>query len=276
MRRNILARISCCDRINPMNQEALKPAGWVPPFNLEERLKHAFVPPSLYMRYKAAKERLRGEREFALIPFLCEPEKASIDAGANVGTWTWMMAQHSKEVHAFEPNPKNILKLRRNVGKLKNVTIYGIALSDQGGEAILRIPRGSKGNSNQRASLSTVAVGDDQAFTAMRVKQKRLDDCGVRNVGFIKIDVEGFELTLLEGTRETITRDRPNLLIEIEEGHTKIPINELVQHVEKLGYRCLYLRRGTLASFSQFDAKAEHRNPQSRGDYVFNFIFLPE
>lgn len=259
-----------------MNQEALSPAGWVPPFTLEERLKHMFVPPSLYMRYKAAKERRRGEREFALIPFLCAPEKTSIDAGANVGTWTWMMAQHSKEVHAFEPNPKNISKLRRNVGKLKNATVHGIALSDRGGEAILRIPSGSKGHSNQRASLSTVAVGDDQAFTALRVEQKRLDDCGLRNVGFIKIDVEGFELTLLEGARETIARERPNLLIEIEEAHTKAPINESVQHVVELGYRCLYLRRGTLASFSHFDAEAEHRNPPSRGDYVFNFIFLPE
>ena len=259
-----------------MNREALRPAGWVPPFSLEERLKHMFVPPSLYRAYRAAKERRRGEREFALIPFLCVAEKTSIDVGANVGTWTWTMAQYSKEVHAFEPNPKNISKLRRNVGNLKNVAIHGIALSDREGEAILRIPRGPKGHSNQRASLSTVTVGDDQAFTALRVEQKRLDDCGLRNVGFIKIDVEGFELPLLEGARETIARERPNLLIEIEEVHTKIPIHEAVQHVVQLGYRCLYLRRGTLASFSHFDAEAEHRSPRSREDYVFNFIFLPE
>ncbi len=168
-----------------MKQEALRPAGWAPPFSLEEQLKHALVPPSLYMAYKAAKERRHGEREFALIPFLCAAEKISIDAGANVGTWTWTMARHSKQVHAFEPNPKNISKLRRNVGNVKNAAIHGIALSDRGGEAILRIPKGSKGHSNQRASLSTVAVGDDPAFTALAVEQTRLDDCGLRNVGFI-------------------------------------------------------------------------------------------
>lgn len=259
-----------------MTEEALKPAGWSPPFSLEERLKQMFVPPSLYMAYKAAKERRHGEGEFALIPFLCAREKTSIDAGANVGVWTWAMARHSKEVHAFEPNPKNLSKLRRNVGKLKNVSIHGLALADAEGEAILRIPRGRKGHSNQRASLSTAAVGDDQAFTALAVKQKRLDDCGLRSVGFIKIDVEGFELTLLEGAQATIARDHPNLIIEIEEAHSKIPIHQSVRQVVDLGYRCLYLRRGTLAPFSQFDAEAEHRNPQAPEDYVFNFIFLPE
>ncbi len=259
-----------------MTEEALKPAGWTPPFSLEERLKHLFVPPSLYMAYKAAKERRRGEGEFALIPFLCAKEKTSIDVGANVGVWTWAMARHSKEVHAFEPNPKNLSKLRRNVGKLNNVSIHGIALADTEGEATLRIPRGPKGHSNQRASLSTAAVGDDQAFTALAVKQKRLDDCAIHNVGFIKIDVEGFEQTVLDGAQATIARDRPNLLIEIEEAHNKIPIEEAVRHVEDLGYRCHTLRHGALEPFSNFDAEARHRFPKAPQDYVFNFIFLPE
>ena len=259
-----------------MIQESAKPVGWVPPFSWEERLKHLIVPPYLYMTYKAAKERRSGEREIALIPYLCRADKSSIDAGANVGTWTWTMARHSKQVHAFEPNPKNISKLRHNVASLRNVTIHGFALSDRGGEATLRIPRGSKGYSNQRASLSSVAVGDDQAFTALRVEQKRLDDCGLKNISFIKIDVEGFELALLDGARETIARERPNLLIEIEEIHTKTSIDDSVQHVIELGYRCLYLRRRTLTCFSRFDAEAEHSNPSSRADYVFNFIFLPE
>lgn len=259
-----------------MTREALRPVGWAPPFSLEERLKQIFVPPSWYMTYKTAKERRRGEREFALIPFLCGQGKISIDAGANVGTWTWSMARYSKEVHAFEPNPKNLSKLRRNLRNLKNVTIHGVALADREGEAILRIPRGSKGHSNQRASLSKVAVGDDQVFSSLAVEQKRLDDLGLRNVGFVKIDVEGFELTLLEGARETIARDHPNLLIEIEEAQTNIPIDESVRFVVDLGYRCLYLRRNTLACFSQFDAEAKHRNSSSPEDYVFNFIFLPE
>ena len=258
-----------------MTEQAPKPAGWAPPFSLEERLKHMFVPPSLYMTYKAAKERRLGEPEFALIPFLCGRDKTSIDVGANVGVWSWAMARHSKRVHAFEPNPKNLSKLRRNLGGLANATIHGVALGDRAGEATLRIPRGAKGHSNQGASLSRIAVGDDRAFTALAVEQRRLDDCAISHVGFIKIDVEGFEQAVLDGARETIARDRPNLLMEIEEAHTNIPIDDSVRRVEELGYRCLYLRRGTLTPFSLFDAAADHRNSKAPEDYVFNFIFLP-
>lgn len=259
-----------------MSQDHPKEPGWHPPFTLEEKLKHALVPPRLYMAYKAAKERRRGEREFALIPFLCDADKISIDAGANVGTWTWSMARHSKAVHAFEPNPKNLIKLKRNVGGLGNVTVHATALSDTAGEALLRIPRGAKGHSNQRASLSAITVGDDQTYTALAVEQKRLDDYRFENVGFIKIDVEGFELALLDGARETLGRERPVLLIEMEEKHTKRSLSDLVATVTAYGYSCLYLKRGQLTPFSNFDAQTQHCNPATRADYVFNFIFLPD
>ena len=64
--------------------------------------------------------------------------------------------------------------------------------------------------------------------------------------------------------------------MEIEEAHTIIPIDDSVRRVEALGYRCLFLRRGTLTPFSQFDPAADHGNAKAREDYVFNFIFLPE
>ena len=39
--------------------------------------------------------------------------------------------------------------------------------------------------------------------------------------GFIKIDVEGHELKVIDGAKETIEKHKPNLLIEIEEQHSK-------------------------------------------------------
>ena len=258
-----------------MMTEAPKPAGWCPPFTFEERLKHLLVPPSLYMTYKSSKERRRGEAEFALIPTLSDPEKTSIDAGANVGTWAWEMARHARAVHAFEPNPKNLVKLRRNVGGRKNVTVHAVALSDASGEAVLRIPKGTKGHSNQRASLSEIAVGADQNFTPVSVEQKRLDDYDFHNVGFIKIDVEGFELALLKGAAATLARERPTLLIEMEEIHARRPITDLIGEVCAYGYDCSYLKRGKLVDIAGFDPETQHRHPKTREDYVFNFVFLP-
>ena len=53
------------------------------------------------------------------------------------------------------------------------------------------------------------------------VRCRRLDDFGLEPVGVIKIDAEGHELTVLQGARALIERDRPSFLIEAEERHKK-------------------------------------------------------
>ena len=50
------------------------------------------------------------------------------------------------------------------------------------------------------------------------VKVVRLDDEGLGNVGFMKIDVEGHEYEVIDGARALLARCRPNLLVEILEG----------------------------------------------------------
>jgi hypothetical protein len=101
-----------------------------------------------------------------------------------------------------------------------------------------------------------------------------LDDLGLKDIGFIKIDVEGFESSVLAGALVTIARDRPSILIEIEEKHTKKPIEDSLQEVVALGYRGLFIRNGALHPLSAFDPVAHHRQPTA--GYVFNFLFLPD
>jgi len=155
------------------------------------------------------------------------------------------------------------------------IQVSPIALSDQSGTATLRVPRHRRGGfSNQGASLSDVKVADD--FMGVEIEAKRLDDLGLSDIGFIKIDVEGFEQAVLDGARETIARDRPSLLIEMEEAHTKQPIEEAIAAVEALAYRGLFLRHGGLRPIDAFDGDRHHRMAERREDYVFNFVFLPK
>lgn len=253
-----------------MNQE--KRSVWEPPWTIEERLKFALVPLSLYMRYRTIKEVRRGEAEVVLLPFLADPAKASVDIGANKGVYTWLLRHRSREVHAFEPNPKMYRFLERLAGD--NVHVSRIALSNKNGEAILRVPGNKQfGFSNQGASLSKVKVSDE--YESITIDARRLDDLGITDVGFIKIDVEGFEKEVLDGARETIARDRPSLLIEMEEAHTGEPIEQAIERVESMGYRGMFLRRGMLRPIEAFDSDRNHRKATSRNDYVYNFIFLP-
>jgi FkbM family methyltransferase len=245
---------------------------WTPPYTWEERLKYTLVPASLYIRYRVAKEWRRGEREIRLLPFLSDRTRISLDIGAHKGVYSWALRKLSRRVHAFEPNPKIFPILDRISGA--EITASPIALSNESGSAVFRVPRHRRGGfSNQGGSLSAVKVSG--AFEGVEVETKRLDDLGLRDIGFMKIDVEGFELEVLSGAAECIARDRPVMLIEIEEAHTKIPIEDALERVLALGYRGLFLHRGRLTPLTNFDGDRFHRDPKVREDYVFNFIFLP-
>ncbi len=246
---------------------------WSPPFTLEERLKYALIPGPLYIRYRAAKEWRRGEREVRLLPHLVDPKRVSVDVGANKGVYTYFLARRSRHVHAFEPNPKLFTVLRRTMGRSPAATLSPLALSDQAGAAELRVPRRASGYSNQGSSLSAVKVPDN--FRAVTVQTAPLDDLGISDIGFMKIDVEGFESQVLQGARETIARDRPVLLIEMEERHRRQPIEAAIAEVEAFGYRGLVLRHGHLIDLTDFDAERYHRAPVTHADYINNFIFLP-
>ena len=246
---------------------------WRPPSTFEERVKALLIPPQLYIRYKVIKERLKGEAEIRLLSFLVDRNRNVVDAGANKGTYTFIFGRLAKKVYAFEPNPKMFDILKRTAGR--NVVLSPLALSNAAGDMEFRVPRyGKHSYSNQGGTLSAIKVNED--YAAIPVKTARLDGLDLQNIGFIKIDVEGSESEVLQGAREVIARDRPTLMIEIEEKHTQVPIENALAEVLSLGYDGFFFYRTTqaLRSISCFEPEQHHRDP--RKGYVFNFIFLPK
>lgn len=247
-------------------------AGWKPPRTFEEKIKDTLSPGWLYIRYKAAKELWKGEVEVKLLPYLVNRGRNAVDAGANKGTYSYFLGRLAQHVYAYEPNPKMFDILAKTASH--KITVSPIALSNRSGTAILRVPISAAGGySNQGASLSETKVSGK--FGSVEVKTRRLDECGHKNIGFIKIDVEGFEQEVLEGGFETIERDKPVLLIEMEERHNKLPIEQSLAAVMKLGYSGLFFDRDTraLRSLDSFHPDKHHRKPE--GCYIFNFIFIP-
>ena len=183
------------------------PPVWEPPSTFEERLANTLIPAPFYWRLRAWRERRRGEREIALLPILVDGRRVSIDVGANKGVYTYWLARYSRHVYAFEPNPKIFRILKASAARAPRVTLSPIALSDASGRAQLHVPRTESGYSNQRATLHEQSPGC--AYGELEVETRRLDDEGIDEVGFIKIDVEGHEFAVLDGAAETIRRDRP-------------------------------------------------------------------
>jgi FkbM family methyltransferase len=212
--------------------------------------------------------------EMGLLRFLVNPGKISLDVGANLGLFTYFLARYSKHVHAFEPNPLAFDILKCVVDR--NVTLYRQAVSDRAIEVELFVPRNRKGWSNNGASLHQPSEGQ---YGLVRTSGCRIDDLNLPTIGFIKIDVEGHELSVLRGAVGTLRRDRPTLFVESEWAHIGDDVREVFKILGSIDYDGFFLDGNVLTNINHFSAE-EHQilprgNSASRKWYVKNFIFIP-
>jgi FkbM family methyltransferase len=228
--------------------------------------------------YLSRLERWRTyEPEYYLLDHLVDPSRAAIDVGGNEGLYAGRMSQLCKQVHCFEPIPWFAEALRRKLEA--NVTVHQCALSNRQGQAELRIPYRGDVEMHGTSTLEQ----DNPLPGSTHVKQvpcklERLDDVIREPVGFIKIDVEGHELAVLEGAGRILAEHRPVLLIESEKRHHAGAPEVIFQHLARFGYDGFFLLGGRLTGLSAFRAD-EHQpaeNAMQRGKlYANNFIFIP-
>ena len=192
------------------------------------------------------------EQELQILDKIVNKNLESVDVGVYRGVYSYRLSQLSKQVHSFEPNPLLFPYLQKNLKKLvENVTLYKIALSDEAMETDLKIPRRFKTlNKNNYEAMyklgaSTIhkknLLSGDEFITAT-VKTAKLDDILSKNkIGFIKIDVEGHEKNVINGAVEIIKKNKPTLLVEIEERHSKVSVQETINFINNLGYKSYFL-----------------------------------
>src|SRR6476469_1552233 len=161
--------------------------------------------------------RANYEREMELLDLLCDRNRPSLDIGAKIGMYTWRIRKHSSEVIAFEPIPM-FNRILRAVFEGKRGRVEPYAVSDRRGTAKMRLPYGHDGDPKfGRSTIDPANQFDPEIIgrtDEIDVETRRIDDYDLRDVGFIKIDVEGHELAVLAGAEATVARHKPNLLIE--------------------------------------------------------------
>jgi FkbM family methyltransferase len=147
-------------------------------------------------------------------------------------------------IHAFEPVPGLRERLEKNLARNRVdpvVTVHPLALSNQTGEARLAV---ASVDADNQGLASLVATSNDRLTATLSVPTMTLDEFavahGITSIDFIKMDIQGAEILLLEGGQRTLRSLRPDLILEVSPqdmagiGKTS---RDLLAAIAQCGYR---------------------------------------
>lgn len=167
-----------------------------------------------------------------------------LDVGAHIGYDTLKAAVRvgpTGRVVAFEPNPRTVSLLTDNVAasQANNVVVAPIACTDV--EQELTLFDATAGGNSGSSSLSAENAGSArQAYT---VRGRPIDDVvmelGLQRLDVLKADVEGAELLVIRGARNTLKRFQPKLVLEVVPEQLQnmgTSVEELETMLRNLGY----------------------------------------
>jgi FkbM family methyltransferase len=157
-----------------------------------------------------------------------------IDIGANIGNHSLFFSTYYRKVLAFEPNPKTFKLLALNSSLAKNIHPHEVGLSSEERLASISFPRFNFG----AASIASTGHGEMDT-DSFNVQLRTLDsiDLGSERVNLIKIDVEGHELQVLQGSQETIRKHKPVIVFEQHRDDFSNGSSPVIDLIRSLGYQ---------------------------------------
>ncbi len=161
-----------------------------------------------------------------------------LDVGAHVGYITLAMRNFCGEngaVYAFEPIVENCECIKKSVKKnaYKNVEVYSVALGDKPQQAEAHIFADSGMINLKDSGFVNYENGISGTFYIETFDNFAFKN-NINKLDFIKIDVEGYESKVLEGSKISVKKFMPKILLEIhnEENYTKC-----IGFLNELGYK---------------------------------------
>jgi FkbM family methyltransferase len=161
--------------------------------------------------------------QLALKILIDKPDGQVLDIGANLGTFCVPLAQKipALKFHAFEPQRIIYYQLCANtiINSLDNMYTYEAGLSNQEADIELDVPDYTTETNIGAFSIDKEVRENEYECKTSGGKEKiilmTLDSIGFENVRLIKLDVEGHELEVLQGSIETIKANNyPPIIFE--------------------------------------------------------------
>ena len=211
-----------------------------------------------------------GEIEMQFLSQLVRGPGAIVEVGANIGTHTVALAKYATvvgaEVIAFEPQPFVFQNLCANLALngIQNVRAWPWACGARQETVFFE-----RQDYLRQGNFGGVSMQTDAASDLIPVPCLRLDDViGERDVGLLKVDVEGFELATLQGAAGILKQSRPVLYVENDRAEKS---RALIEWLWQQNYR-LWWHISRL--YNPLNHRGNHENVY--GDLSsFNMLALP-
>jgi FkbM family methyltransferase len=191
--------------------------------------------------------------EFALLRSVLKEGMVFVDAGANEGLYSMFASRcvgPSGRVYSFEPSQREFQRLSCNIqlNGLENVHAVQAALAEVPGELELSIADSSHAGQNTLGKF-TYQV---QLLRTERVSARTLDafaaESGLTRLDVLKLDVEGAERRILEGSRTVLRELRPMILFEASDAALKAQgssVPDVLDFLRSQNYRFYAVDRHT-------------------------------
>lgn len=165
-----------------------------------------------------------------------DTRRIALDVGANIGNHSLFFTKFFDQVLAFEPNKRAFLLLSANALLSEKIIAYNVGCSNHEFSATVRYSSKNVG----MASLSNPVSGDLTAEFQLKVLDRFVDRSEWEKVDFIKIDVEGHELEVLEGARGILSASSPIVAFEAISDDGGARMADIVKYLREAGYEKFY------------------------------------
>lgn len=178
----------------------------------------------------------------ALLFRLLKEKSTFLDVGANIGYYSLYVAPKTKAIYSFEPDPRTLPLLLENLKDKKNIHVVPKAVGKAKGKTSFTLEKeGEVSHFSRETDLDANKIQVEVTTIDCFVEEMHL------KVEAIKIDVEGFDIDVIEGALKTLNDQRPIVLTEAE------PVPALFAMAKEVKYKVFAYMRETRSRQKSFN-----------------------
>lgn len=196
-----------------------------------------------------------------------KPGCSVLDVGANIGYYSLLFGKWVGSmgvVHSFEPSREVFDQLSRHVSinNLHWVKPHLLALGDRS-STVRMSPLISCNRGVQHILLEEKGDLKAEERVNIRTLDSFVDEIQLKRCDFIKIDIEGFEMSFLLGASRTIQTFKPVILVELNTDALKVYSSnpqEVLSFLDNLGYKLYRTNGREMQLLTDFPSQGEYFN----------------